>query len=292
MLSYTGRRNLFGTLTQNTTSANLTVGDTLINASEKRILGLNQWPFLQVSDTKATTATTQFYQIPRKIGKLETLTITVNSVVYSPKQVSSEADWQRIVQTAQSGDIPQYFYQRGGQVGIFPTPATSSNTITFYGRTIPKDLSVADYTTGTITSIAAGATTVTGSGSTWTDGMVGRFIKIADGSAANLGDGQWYEIASRTSNTVIELVKPYAGTSISAGSATYTIGQMSPLPETYHELPVYDAVKTYFASIEPDYGKFQLYDRMYKDIYQSFLNDYSIHAGETLGLRAEYINFE
>lgn len=291
MLSYTGRRNLFGTLTQNTTSANLTVGDTLMNAADKRILALYQWPFLQTSATKTTSASVQAYEIPKIVSKLETLTVTYNSTVYSPHEVSSEREWQLINANSVQSDIPDYFYKRGEQVLLFPTPSAGGATITFYGRKNPVDLSVADYTTGTITTITNGSTTITGSGTTWTAGMVGRYIKIADGSAANLGDGQWYEIASRTSNSVIDLVKPYGGTSIATGTATYTIGQMPLLPEAYHELPVYDAVKTYFASIEPDYGKFQLYSQLYKQMEERLFLDYSIHTGD-IRLRGIEINYE
>lgn len=291
MLSYTGRRNLFGTLTQNSTSANLTTGDTLMNASEKRLLALHQWSFLQTSATKTTSASTQTYEIPKIISKLETLTVTYNGTVYSPHEVSSEREWQLINSTSSQSDIPDYFYKRGEQVLLFPTPQNGGATITFYGRKNPVDLSVADYTTGTITTITNGSTTITGSGTTWTAGMVGRYIKIADGSAANLGDGQWYEIASRASNTSIDIVKPYNGTSISTGTATYTIGQMSLLPEAYHELPVYDAVKTYFASIEPDYSKFQFYDRMTKEMEERLLQDYSIHTGD-IRLKGLEINYD
>ena len=37
MLSYTGSRNLYGSLTNNTTATNLTLGDTLINQSIRKI---------------------------------------------------------------------------------------------------------------------------------------------------------------------------------------------------------------------------------------------------------------
>jgi len=38
MLSYTTGRNLYGSLTNNTTTTNLTLGDTLINQSQRKIL--------------------------------------------------------------------------------------------------------------------------------------------------------------------------------------------------------------------------------------------------------------
>lgn len=280
MLSYTGRRNLYGTLTNNTSSSNLTVGDGFMNNAEKRILALFQWPFLEVTDTKTTSAATQSYQIPQRIGKLEQITVTYNSVIYSPRQIASETQWQAFNQNAPTGDIPSYWYQREGKVYLGPTPVAGGATITFFGRRLAKDLTIADYTTGSIVSIANGATAVTGTGTSWTTNMAGMFIRITDGTAANAGDGYWYEIASVQSTTTLTLVKPYAGTSISAATAAYTIGQMSLLPSGYTELPVYDAARIFFASVQPNAGKFAVYDRLYKELESRLMQDYGTHVGE------------
>jgi len=117
-----------------------------------------------------------------------------------------------------------------------PTPcriSTSGNAITLRGRLNVRELSIADYTAGTIVSIAAQGTAIVGSGTTFTADMVGRYIQITPTTAANGGDGMWYEIGSYTSATQIGLVKPYEGTAISAGTATYTIGQVPVIPEAY-----------------------------------------------------------
>ena len=43
MLTYTSSRNLFGTLTNNSSTANLAVGDTLINAAIREVLRSRNW---------------------------------------------------------------------------------------------------------------------------------------------------------------------------------------------------------------------------------------------------------
>lgn len=63
------------------------------------------------------------------------------------------------------------------------------------------------YSTGTVT-INNGDTTVVGSGTTWTAGMVGRYVLL---------DGLWYEITARTDNTHITITT-YQGVNL-AGSA-------------------------------------------------------------------------
>jgi hypothetical protein len=276
MLSYQGRRNLFGTLTNTNDSTTLTTADTLMNAAEKRILTMRPWPFLEKKDTTlTTTASTAGYELPQKVSKVYAVTITVGSQLYTPDEISSEEEWNYLNQTTQTSDSVEYYYIRAGRIEFYPRPASSSNTITLYYRQVPKDLSIVDYTTGSIVSIANGATAVVGTGTTFTAAMVGRYLRITDSDTANKGDGFWYEIGTYTSATAIGLLKPYAGTSISAGTAAYTIGQMSLLPEGYHELPVYEAVKTYFSSIQPDRVKFKLFDQMSKEMLVQLVRDFS-----------------
>lgn len=254
MKSYTISRNLFGEFTRDNSSANLTVGDQLINDSIRTIATMRggNWWWLETIKTKATVASQQAYQIPNSIRKLSDVYVTVGTTIYCPEPVFDNNKW-KLVLAYQLGtsDTPLFYYRQGNQILLAPTPTTSSNTITFRGRLNIKDLSIADYTTGTIVSIDNGATTVTGSGTSWAVPMAGRFIRITDSGAANTGDHFWYEISSVTSTTILELVKPYEGTSIAAGSATYNIGQMSPIPESYDSAPVYRATALYFQHREP-----------------------------------------
>lgn len=75
------------------------------------------------------------------------------------------------------------------------------------------------YSTGTITSIANGATAVVGSGTTWVASMVGQSIKIYGN-----GDGVWYKIATVTDATHLVLASNYKGTTIAAATEPYIIG--------------------------------------------------------------------
>ncbi len=309
MKSYTATRNLYGSLTNNTGSTNLTLGDQLVNDGIRKILAdRNDWPFLEGYATFSTTASTQFYDLPYDIDKLKTLSVIDGNQQYSPVEITSREEWDRLnLSTNITSNVPEYYYIYAGRVGIWPMPSASSTdystgtiaitagsaTVTgsattftsamagrylkttdgelylisafvstteltlarvYNGATITgasyiisskvitmtykkavKDLSAADYTTGTIT-LANGSTVVTGSGTTFTALMVGRYLKTSDGF--------WYKIVSFTSTTVIGLEKIYNGANVAGG--TYTIGEMSELPESYQDLPVYYAVSQYW----------------------------------------------
>jgi len=249
MKSYTVARNLFGSLTNNTSSTNLTLGDLLINQSVRTVSTLagSLWWWLEKTYDVSTVASQAYYEIPNQLRKLTDLYVTVGTQIYMPEPVFDADKWKLVLASnLGTSDVPRFYYRLGNRVYLSPTPATTGSTITFRGRMNIRDLNTADYTTGTITSLANGSTAIVGSGTTWTADMVGRFIKITQTTAAGGGDGYWYEIGSFTDATHIGLVKPYQGTTITAATAAYNIGQMSPIPESYDDAPVFRAAAIYW----------------------------------------------
>lgn len=264
MKSYTTLRNLYSSLTNDSASTNLTLGDQLINDGYRTACGAKDWPFLYKTDaTMVTTASTQFKEMPNDVGRLFSVTVANGSNTINPKEAPNEDFWNNLNFSSYTSDYPEYYFVKNGQLGLWPTPATTSNVITIYYKKLIRDLSIADYTTGTVVSVAAAGTAVVGSGTTWAVSMAGRFLRITESDTANKGDGFWYEIASSASTTTLTLLKPYQGTAISAGAAAYTIGQMPLLPEAYHDLPVLYAVAEYW-DINNDLNRATQYRNKYE----------------------------
>jgi hypothetical protein len=257
-------RSLYGTLCNDSSSANLTVGDTLLADSVRVICALRPWPFLdrETDRTLATVASQSVYQIPAGFRKLSSLYVTVGTTVYQPFFVDSDEQWNTILASnLGDDDAPQFWTRKGDTVILQPASATADNTITFRGSQSPRDLSIADYTTGSVVSVANGGVAVIGTETTWAASMAGRFIRITESDTANKGDGFWYEISSVTDATHLTLVKPYNGTAIAAGTAAYAIGQMSPIPEAHDIAPVYRSVALYYS--KEDSGKANIFWRLY-----------------------------
>ena len=265
MLSFTGLRNLFGELSGDATSTNLTLADTLINESIRTIATKRggKWWWLEGTKDVDTVASQQGYEIPNSIRKLVDLYVTVGTAVYSPEAVEDPARWKEVLQgQLGTGDTPLFYYRVGNKILLAPTPATAGSTITFRGRLNVRDLNIADYTTGSIVSIANGATAIVGTGTTFTADMVGRFMRITQTSAALGGDGLWYEIGSYTSATKIGLLKPYEGTTIAAATASYTLGQVPLIPESYQMAPVYRSLALYW-TIKENLARARTYWMLY-----------------------------
>lgn len=228
-----------GTWTKNTATANLTYLDSAANNDYRHLLAIKDWPFLTRNRTVSTTAATQFTTMPYDCDIVREISVipTGSTIRYTPRAVASREQWDQLNLRAFVSDIPEWYYPFNGQIGLWPTPASTGNTIYVTQKTRVIDLSMPDYTMGNIVSIANGASAVVGSGTTWTNQMVGRWISITLADTANTGDGMWYEIAAVPSTTTLTLVRAYGSNSISAGSAAYTIGQVGLLPEGFQDMP-------------------------------------------------------
>lgn len=249
MLTYTGSRNLYGTLTNNSTTGNLTNGDTLINDFTRQRIGSFAWSFMERTRQISTVASTQYVEIPADCEKVIAggVTVTIGTEKYTPRESPSREHWNRLnSSTSVLSDIPEWYYVDAGKIYFYPTPASStSNAVSVTYKRRHKDLNVADITSTTIATLTLASTALTVSAGL-TVQMAGFYIRPTFTTTANSGDGNWYEIASVTNATTATLVKPYLGTSIAAGTAACTIGQASLLPEEYQSMPVYDAAAIYW----------------------------------------------
>ncbi len=223
------------------------------NDSRRTVAGMNggRWSWLELQEETPTISNQEYVQIPNHINKVLSIRqqngSDPTSVVYRPVMVFDPGKWDAILQ-AKLGttNVPYYCYQFGDRLYIQPIPSEDGDRVIMRGTLKVRDVNIADYVTGNIVSIANGATTVTGSSTTWTTSMADRWIRITESDSNNKGDGYFYQIASVTSTTVLELVKPYQGTSISAGSAAYRLGLITFEPEQYQQAPILRAVALYW----------------------------------------------
>ena len=250
MKSFTKIRNYAGSLSQNTSPANLTLFDELINDTHRYLL--QKYFFNESSISIPTVANQQFYNLPYNFSQLKDITITQGTLKWTPKEIFTREDWDRLNPFPYYSDIPNNFFIWNGQIGIFPIPATTANTLTFNYKIRVPDLTFADWTTGTATMTNASATVALATAT----GLLANYLPSA-GSVLNLnlwlkatapnGDNNWYRISSIESDTSLTLLNTYQGTT--KVGCNYTIGQMPLLLEDYHDLLVYRPLMIYFSTI-------------------------------------------
>jgi len=266
--------NYFGTasvtgdierIINNSESDNLAWGIESVNDAIRYLV--TKYYFNERSYTTTTTAGTQFYNLPAQVKKLINLTITIGSVRWQPKECPSRTYWDALNVIQFNQDYPSFFFVYNGQVGIYPTPASSSNTITMNYKTRIVDLSMADITQATASttvSITTNTRTVTAAGSAFKAWCAGNWIRIPYSSTdSKNGDNQWYQIDTVDSATQLTLKNPYTGATVAG--ADFTIGQVSILPEDYQDLPLYRMGMIYYTTRFPDPVRAAQYTKLWTD---------------------------
>lgn len=226
-----------------------------------------------------TTVGVQAYPIPANISKIKNNTITVGQLVYTPAPVQSIQEWTMLNALPYTSNIPNYFFIYNNKVNFWPIPSSDGNVISFNYKGRVPDLSFADYSTGTLSSIAVGDNQITGVSTSWN--TTGAFPLNVDLGFFNLylqitppsGDGIWYPIQRFNSDTEVILATPIQNAPSSTASS-YTIGQLPLLHEDFHDMLVFGALKIYFSSIVKDPNQFEQYNSLEAERME-LLKDYA-----------------
>jgi hypothetical protein len=231
------------------------------------------------STTTISTVGVQAYPIPATVSKIKNNTINVGQLVYTPAPVMTIDEWTRINALPYTSSIPNYYFIYNNTVQFWPIPSTSGNVITFNYKARVPDLSFADYSTGTLSSIGVGDNQITGTATAWN--ATGAYPLNVDLTMFNLalritppsGDGIWYPIQRFTSDTDVLLASPIQFAP-SATASAYTIGQLPLLHEDFHDMLVYGALQTYYSSIVSNDAAFKKYSALYAERL-TLLEDYA-----------------
>lgn len=195
----------------------------------------------------ASGTTQQYYPFPEGEITISGMYITVGSVNFPLKIINSQYDWNQLnAIQVQASALPQFYFPRRDDFGIWPIPqAVYTGTIQYHYR--DRNLSVADYSTGTV-SVTANSYQVTGSGTTFTSAMVGRWFTVTDPTLS--GQGYWYRVNAYTDATHIQLDNPYTGST--GTGVTYRIGESPELPEEGHQVLTDGVTAGYYANVRKD----------------------------------------
>lgn len=213
-----------------------------INQGAKKFGAILNREWRTSEKTFGIVAAQQYYQMPENSIRMKWVTITIGNIAYPLTEIADYETWQHLnMRTSTTSTVPEYYYVRGNdEFGIWPIPsATTANAGRLNYERRMRDMVEADYTTGTVT-MTINSATVTGSGTTFTVAMVGRWLNVTTAT----GDGEWYKISAFTSTTVITLENTYSGATLA--SLAYTIGELPDIPEEFHESLVDYACYRYY----------------------------------------------
>jgi len=205
--------------------------------------------------TALTVENQQRYHYPPNIyPPIQSATLSIGDVDYPLDIVNSQLEWNRLNEIDFSGTtIPQFIFPMRDHFEIWPIPAEDGDTITLLANMLDRDMTADDYTTGSVT-VTNNDATVTGSGTTFTASMVGRWFKTDN-------DPTFYRVASFTSTTSIELETVWEGST--AAGASYTIGEAPEIPPELHELLPHGAAADFYAGPKKDFTAAQYHNNYF-----------------------------
>jgi len=258
-----------------------------INEAHKHICDLYDWPWLEKTLTKTSTASQQEITLPVDYLRLITYRVTNGTTDYTPHYVANAEDFDRINYAGStiSSNIPEFFTIRNGDILNYPAISSAGLPITIEYLSKPVDFEQADYAIGTITAVANNMTTVTGDSTAWDTGnnvLVGSFIQLPDNN--------WYEIATIVSDTSLTISKPYQGITVAAATEPYTIGDLPKVPEAFQDVVWLRAVSRYFM-LKGDEARAKEYLTWYDDEYDKLRRRYSTKTTKSVYNRpAKHMN--
>lgn len=151
MLTYTSYSNRFTDLTQNPSSGNITRGLQLVNDSLRYLT--QKYYFNEQQYQTLTQAQVQVYQLPFDVKDIINETVLVGGILWQPLEAPNRQFWDSLNTIPFYSDFPQFNYRfKANQLMLFPTPTSSGDPIQINYKRRIKDLSVADYTTGTLSA--------------------------------------------------------------------------------------------------------------------------------------------
>lgn len=126
--------NYFVALSQSNNPNIISLAASMINDAHRYLL--EKYFFNESSASIQTIGDQQFYNLPYDYSKLKTGTITIGNLKWTPTEILSREDWDKLnTITNYYSDIPNNYFIYNGQIGFWPTPSTGSTALTYTGLT-------------------------------------------------------------------------------------------------------------------------------------------------------------
>lgn len=223
----------------------------LLNIGYKEVLHTFSGEETEDIRTSYTQTGIRAIKLPPSYIRIHSITATIGNQIYTLVEEESQDMFNDRLWLNRTSSRPEVYFIRprfgtaGSELLLDPIPSGTDCLITINYASNARDLAVDKYVTGTVIATNA-SQTITGSGTTFTASMVGRYFKVND----ETGDGNWYRITGFTSTTSITIENKYDGVTTSGKS--FIIAEAFALPEDLQMAPTYYAMYHYYLGYRAD----------------------------------------
>lgn len=246
-----------------------------INSADKLFENAARRPWTRREKVAKLTANKQYYQIASDMHRVSSVRcrISTDSDIINPlTEVQSEYEWDKLNAFPFKTTYPTHFFIRGNdEIGLYPCPSEDviDGLIVSYEPRI-RDMGIDDFTF--TADVIENGVNITNPDSTGLPGgfkpyMTENFwIKSNDAE-----DGNWYKVQKVIDQNTMQIDNNYLGPS--GNGVSFTMGQVPPYPEEYHEAAIFYACFKFFA-MRKDTDSSAMYRTLFEDALQQYRDTY------------------
>lgn len=243
--------------TKDASAANVALGKQRMAVHYTNILSYAESYVVERTKYGSAKAGQRSYLLPPDYIKMKSVRFYDGAKWHSPEEIKNLERWHELTSVVHSVSIPDYWFVINEQGNMHlelegvPVAEGTNNIEIVYEGFQDRLLFPADYVTGTVV-MTNGSQTVTGSGTTFTSAMAGRFIRPTDGK-------YWYDIKAYNSATNLTLVNYFQETTLSG--AGFVIAEIPRVPPEYGYTILWGACRDYW--ITRDTAMYNRFEKLY-----------------------------
>lgn len=221
------------------------------------------------------TANKQYYQIASDMHRVSTVRcrISTDSDIINPlTEVQSDYDWNKLNSFPFKTTYPTHFFIRGNdEIGLYPCPSEDvvDGLIVSYEPRV-RDMGIDDFTF--TADVLENGVNIENPDAV---GLPGGFKPYMTENfwikSNDFEDGNWYKVQKVIDASHMQIDNNYLGPS--GNGVSFTMGQVPPYPEEYHEAAIYYAVFKFFA-MRKDTDSSAMYRTLFEDALEQYKETY------------------
>ena len=221
------------------------------------------------------TANKQYYQIASDMHRVSTVRcrISTDSDIINPlTEVQSDYDWNKLNSFPFKTTYPTHFFIRGNdEIGLYPCPSEDvvDGLIVSYEPRV-RDMGIDDFTF-TADVLENGVNIENPDGVGLPGGFKPYMTENFWIKSNDFEDGNWYKVQKVIDASHMQIDNNYLGPS--GNGVSFTMGQVPPYPEEYHEAAIYYAAFKFFA-MRKDTDSSAMYRTLFEDALEQYKETY------------------
>lgn len=245
-----------------------------LNSADKLFENAARRGWTRKEKIASLTADKQYYQIAsdmHRVSSVRCKTSGNGDVIVPLTEVQSEYEWNKLNSYPFSTSYPTHYFIRGNdEIGIYPCPSEDieDGLIVSYEPRI-RDMGIDDFTF--TADVVQNGVDITNPSNALVGGFKPYMTENFWIKSNDAEDGNWYKVQKVIDTAHMKIDNNYLGPT--GNGVSFTMGQVPPYPEEYHEAAIYYAAFKFFA-MRKDTDSSAMYRTLFEDALDQYRETY------------------